>query len=602
VSAEQELAGTAYSYVRFSSPEQESGDSVRRQRHLLGDWLKRHPKVVLDTGLTLEDRGVSAHRGKHRSDKYALGQFVQMVFSGRVPRGSLLVVENLDRLSREEVGEAVEFFLSIVNRGVRVVQLMPHEQVFAKPVDLTKLIVAVVELARAGSESAAKSERLTEKWAERKRLAAEGKGIVTARCPAWLAVRDGKFEFLPGARDTVRRIYAASRAGHGSRAIARQLLAAGVPHFCNGVWNHTYVRELLVSRSVVGEMQAYRRVNGKRVKDGPPVRDYFPQAVRDSEWHATQRARATRRNEDDAHKRGKGGRRGPDGWVRLFSEVYDARTGDKFQCVTRVARDRQSRECRRYRVLQQGAVGTRGAKACTFPLADFEAAIIHQLEELDPAEVFPPSDDGGRLAALSERVAEYEGRIARLQAAMVEGEKDETALPVLRQLDARRQAAAAELAAYRRDAASPASEEWTTLKGLASRVEADNEVRVRVRAVVARLVARIDCLVVPKGDCRLMAAQVAFKDTAIRRGYLVVHRVARRLGKDPSAPRRPSCWRCWSFADALGAGKLDLRDPAHVAALEKRLGLLDPDDLLSDQDGKASAKCPARKPRRKTAG
>lgn len=574
-----ELSGTAYSYLRFSSPEQERGDSLRRQREMRDGWLKRHPKVTLDTSLTLEDRGVSALRGKHRSDRHALGQFVQMVHTGRVAKGSFLLVENLDRLSREEVGEAVEFFLSIVNRGIRVVQLMPHEQVFAKPVDLTRLILAVVELARAGSESAAKATRLTEKWAERKRLAAEGKGIVTARCPAWLTVTDGKFEFKPGARDTIRRIFAASRAGHGSRVIARDLMADRVPHFCGGCWNHTYVREMLASRSPVGEMQPYRKVDGKRVKDGPPVPGYFPQAVTDAEWHATQRALTTRRNEADEHKRGKGaGRRGRDGWVRLFPDVYDARTGDKYQAILKVSRNRRGEGQRAYRVLQQRGVNARGAKSCTFPLADFEAAIVRQLEELDPTEVLPPTDDGGRLAALSEKVAEYEGRIARLQAAMVEGEQDEAALPVLRQLDARREAAAAELAAHRQEASSPAHEEWGTLKGLAAVLVTDNKARVRYRAAVARLVERIDCLVVPKGDYRLMVAQVAFRETAAVRVYAILHRVARhkKEAKDGPVERRPA--RSWSksFADLAGADEFDLRNPKDAATLDRDLGRIDP--------------------------
>ena len=52
----------AYSYIRFSSPEQARGDSLRRQTELRNAWLEKSG-VFLDTGLTLRDEGVSAYSG-----------------------------------------------------------------------------------------------------------------------------------------------------------------------------------------------------------------------------------------------------------------------------------------------------------------------------------------------------------------------------------------------------------------------------------------------------------------------------------------------------------------------------------------------------------
>lgn len=118
------LTGTAVSYVRFSSHKQERGDSLRRQEAARDAWLARHPGVVLDTSLTLADLGVSAFRGKHRADdKTALWHLLRAVESGRVTPGTFLVVESLDRLTREELGDAFELVLGLVNRGIRIVQL-----------------------------------------------------------------------------------------------------------------------------------------------------------------------------------------------------------------------------------------------------------------------------------------------------------------------------------------------------------------------------------------------------------------------------------------------------------------------------------------------
>src|SRR5262245_4344113 len=143
---------TAYSYLRFSSPQQATGDSIRRQVENREKWLAAHPKVRLDTMLTLTDAGRSAFRRKDW-DAYALAEFVKHVKSGRVEPGSFLLVENLDRLSREDAGEATELFLSIVNKGVVIVQLSPAVIEFRKPVDAMQFMYAIVELSRGHSES-----------------------------------------------------------------------------------------------------------------------------------------------------------------------------------------------------------------------------------------------------------------------------------------------------------------------------------------------------------------------------------------------------------------------------------------------------------------
>src|SRR6516164_688654 len=91
---------TAYSYIRFSSPEQSKGDSLRRQTEDAAAWCQRHG-VHLNTSTTLHDLGKSAFTGAHRKnpDRHALAAFLKLIEGGKVPPGSYLVVENLDRLS-----------------------------------------------------------------------------------------------------------------------------------------------------------------------------------------------------------------------------------------------------------------------------------------------------------------------------------------------------------------------------------------------------------------------------------------------------------------------------------------------------------------------
>src|SRR5689334_8961723 len=118
---------TAFSYIRFSSIEQRKGDSLDRQLERSLAWCQRN-NCTLDDSLRFRDLGVSAFKSKNMEEG-RLGAFLQEVREGRVPRGSVLIVENLDRLSRDHVRAALNLFLSILEAGITIVTTSP-EQVF----------------------------------------------------------------------------------------------------------------------------------------------------------------------------------------------------------------------------------------------------------------------------------------------------------------------------------------------------------------------------------------------------------------------------------------------------------------------------------------
>src|SRR5262245_16854443 len=122
----------AFSYIRFSTPEQLAGDSLRRQTSLTADYCQRN-KLLLDDSLNLRDLGVSAFRGAN-ADTGALSGFLQAVQAGRVPPGSVLIVENLDRLTRDEVGRALSLFISILDAGIHIVTLKPEVEYTKKSI------------------------------------------------------------------------------------------------------------------------------------------------------------------------------------------------------------------------------------------------------------------------------------------------------------------------------------------------------------------------------------------------------------------------------------------------------------------------------------
>jgi DNA invertase Pin-like site-specific DNA recombinase len=98
----------------MSSAEQVKGDSLRRQLERSRLYAEKHG-LALDE--SLQDLGVSAYRGTNRI-KGALFGFLKLVRAGRVPRGSYLLIENLDRLSRENAYDAMKGpFSDLIDAG-----------------------------------------------------------------------------------------------------------------------------------------------------------------------------------------------------------------------------------------------------------------------------------------------------------------------------------------------------------------------------------------------------------------------------------------------------------------------------------------------------
>jgi DNA invertase Pin-like site-specific DNA recombinase len=209
----------AYSYVRFSTPDQAKGDSYRRQVEAATEYAHAH-ELELDTELTFTDLGVSAFHGTNAKTG-ALGAFLEAVKDGTVGPGSHLLVENLDRLTRADVLEAQELFTGIIRRGITVVTLFDQraysaESVTANPMDL---VFSILTMVRGHEESATKSRRMLAAY-ERKRLdAADGteRNPFTRMLPAWLRWNEAtrQREVIEDRGEVLRDIFAKADAGWG---------------------------------------------------------------------------------------------------------------------------------------------------------------------------------------------------------------------------------------------------------------------------------------------------------------------------------------------------------------------------------------------------
>lgn len=288
----------AYSYLRFSTPEQLKGDSKRRQTQAAEEYALRHG-LELDTQLRFNDLGVSAFRGKN-AEEGQLGVFRDLAESGQIPKGSYLLVESLDRVSRTTPRKAVRILERICEAGVNVVTLSDSKVYNEHNLDSDggmSLIMSVLIFVRANEESVMKSSRVRAAWdAKREKAISEGTPL-TSVGPAWLRVgADGRHEVIPERAKIVRRILKEYAKGRSVVSIVRALNSEGVETFGNmgsrkaTQWHQSYIQKIVRNPAVVGTYQPkvteFDKEANKMVRRPAtePIRDYYPAIVPESLW------------------------------------------------------------------------------------------------------------------------------------------------------------------------------------------------------------------------------------------------------------------------------------------------------------------------------
>jgi DNA invertase Pin-like site-specific DNA recombinase len=309
----------AFSYIRFSTPEQSKGRSLERQMEAARTYAVSK-NLELDESLTFKDLGVSAYRGRN-IEEGALGAFLEAVKEGRVARGSYLLVESLDRISRQAARRAANTIGEIVDAGITVVDLSDNEREYSADAldkDGMNFLMMVVRFMRANEESQRKSERLADAW-KKKRDKANNNVPMTSMAPAWLKLSPDKQRYvvIKDRELTIKRIFELAASGMGMYAITKRLNEKKVPHFGKSSgWRLPYVAIILRNRAVLGEFQPHKYVDGKRVpvdENGNPlpkgtwktIPGYYPKIVDEEIFDRVHRG-LTERQFAGAGRKGKG--------------------------------------------------------------------------------------------------------------------------------------------------------------------------------------------------------------------------------------------------------------------------------------------------------
>lgn len=298
-------------YVRFSSQEQASGNSVERQLSLCRAMAERNGWLVDDARILI-DEGKSAYSGANRSVGGHLHRFEAEALSGAFAAGHVLVVEHFDRISRQGYDEVLDFLKRITSRGVTLATVdcdqvyLAHERV-----DMLAVMQIILKSEMAREESDKKSKRVLAAWRHKvEKIQAGSRLAVTSQVPSWLSVDPATREIVPIPErvDLVREIFQLCTSGYGTPAIAKKLNARGEPVWQNAGrrskhgWTVGYLTRLLTNRAVMGEYRPMRRSRSMAHAEskGVTVLDYYPKVVEPALFTRAQAARAKRRGTSGA--------------------------------------------------------------------------------------------------------------------------------------------------------------------------------------------------------------------------------------------------------------------------------------------------------------
>jgi DNA invertase Pin-like site-specific DNA recombinase len=239
---------TASIYYRFSTTSQERGSSKERQIEDCEALCHRNGWEIVEV---FGDAGKSAWSGAHLNGG-KLGGFAERVRSGEIGAGHVLVVEKLDRLSREEIVVARNWIEEMCGLGIQISTVQGHTLTKANvQTDIMVMLEMLFRAKLAKDESDQKSERVSAAMARNLEKAKTEGRILTSRCHGWLRVNKDRtgFDVIENRAETVRKIYQMSADGYGRLHIAKTLNSMGDDYRVwgksklakQGKWNPVYI-------------------------------------------------------------------------------------------------------------------------------------------------------------------------------------------------------------------------------------------------------------------------------------------------------------------------------------------------------------------------
>lgn len=276
-------------YIRWSSQEQNKGDSHRRQLRLGEDAAKHRGWIIRET--LIED-GRSAYHGRNRDAGGKLAEIEERSRLGQLD-GWVLLVEQLDRLSRQQPIQTLNLITSLTGAGVTIFETSTGRKWDNESVrsSWTDLLEAFIRAGLAFDESDKKSKRIKSAWAATRERGGTKDGLADPRImPGWMEVADGSYRIIEERAEWIRSIFRWCIEGVSLMGIARRLNADSKSRWTAGSWAAPNISQLIRARNVLGEyLPQTKDQNGKRVPAGDWTKCY-PAIIDEPTWQAAQAA------------------------------------------------------------------------------------------------------------------------------------------------------------------------------------------------------------------------------------------------------------------------------------------------------------------------
>jgi len=293
-----------YAYIRFSTDRQSDGDSVGRQSQAINAYCAANGLTV---GEWIRDLGKSAFTGSNRRTG-ELAKFITRVTAGEIAAGSTLIVESVDRLSREDVMSALDSYTALINAGLTIVTTMDGKALNRANYNdqWTNMVVTLSKMAVANEESAKKSVRSLSAW-EKRRQNPDTMDVAPNR-PSWI---DEDRNLIPERTVIIERMFREVLDGHGFAKIAKRLnedkiATWGQRKKSQPFWRDGTIYQIVRGHTVIGDFQPQKKgPNGKKVDAGPLIEGYYQPAIDAATYHRAQAVLDSRSFNSDRGRKGR---------------------------------------------------------------------------------------------------------------------------------------------------------------------------------------------------------------------------------------------------------------------------------------------------------
>lgn len=294
-----------YSYQRFSSPLQEKGTSLKRQTDYAIEVADKHG-LRLNKDLVMTDKGLSAFHAEHVA-KGALGIFIKAVEKGIVKAGSILIVESLDRLSRQTPWQAQTQFNELIGKGITIITANDDQVYNMKTLskDPSKMFISIGVMMRAHEESLSKQKRSV-KYIHKKieDFEKNGKGDIAGSVPFWITRTKSGFELNKSSK-TVKKIIDMYLNNVGLNLIARELTSSKIktPTEKNNSWGVTTIRKILDNKALYGcnSFKLSYLVDGSKITEKHELKNYYPSIISEEYYNLIQERKNKKKNSRESY-------------------------------------------------------------------------------------------------------------------------------------------------------------------------------------------------------------------------------------------------------------------------------------------------------------